>query len=106
LIEADFEIGTVTEGDDGPGWFTVSVAGRGYAAAEVNVDAAVEVIRGKPVSDAREQLMTDFPLAEPPEFTTWPEWPESLSWLERLPLLAVRIDANVAPKASFASSGS
>jgi len=106
LIDANFEIGTVTEGEDDPGWFTVSVTGEGYAAAEVNADAAVDAIRGKPVSDARAQLLTDFPLAEPPEFTTWPEWPESLSWLERVPLLAVRIDVSVAPKASFVSSGS
>jgi hypothetical protein len=106
LIDADFEIGTVTEDDEAPGWFTVSVTGRGYAASQVDVGAAVELIRGKPVSDARAQLLADFPLAEPPEFTTWPEWPESLSWLERVPFLAVRIDVNVVPKASFASSGS
>jgi hypothetical protein len=106
LIDADFEIGTVTEGEDGPGWFTVSVTGRGYAAAQLNVDEAVEMMRGKPISDARAELLTQLPLAEPPEFTTWPEWPEPLSWLERVPLLAVRIDVNVAPRASFASSGS
>jgi hypothetical protein len=106
LIDADFEIGTVTEEDDGPGWFTVSVAGSGYAAAKVNVDAAVEAIRGKPIPDARAELLDHFPLAEPPEFALWPEWPDALSWLERVPLLVVRVDVTVAPKASFTSSGS
>ena len=105
LIDADFEIGAVTEEDDRPGWFTVSVTGSGYAAADVNVDAAVETMRGKAIPDARAELLDDFPLAEPPEFTLWPEWPDALSWLERLPLLVVRIDVTVAPKASFTSSG-
>jgi hypothetical protein len=103
LIDADFEIGTVTEQEGGPGWFTVSVTGRGYAAAALNVDEAVEVIRGKPLSEARAELLAEFPLAEPPQFATWPEWPEPLSWLERVPLLAVRIDVNVTPRASFAA---
>lgn len=102
LIDADFEIGTVTEQDGGLGWFTVSVTGRGYAAAAINVDEALETIRGKPLSDARADLMAEFPLAELPQFAIWPEWPELLSWLERVPLLAVRIDVNVVPKASFA----
>ncbi|MFW6136149.1 MAG: hypothetical protein ACOC7N_04940 [Chloroflexota bacterium] len=101
LIDADFEIGSVTEDHDGPGWFAVSVTGRGYAAAEVDIDDAVETVRGKRIPDARADLLAEFPLAEPPQFAIWPDWPEQLRWLERVPLLAVRIDVNVAPKSSL-----
>jgi hypothetical protein len=106
LIDADFDIGSVTEEESGPGWFTVSVTGRGYAAAAINADEAVETVRGKRIPDARSELSAEFPLAEPPQFALWPEWPEQLSWLERMPLLTVRIDVNVTPKASLDPSES
>jgi hypothetical protein len=98
LVDADFEIGEVEDDDTGPGWFTFYVTGNGYAAAEIDGDEVVEQIRGKPVRDAQAQLQAELPLAEPPQFVTWPEWPEGLAWLERVPLVPLRIDVNVTPQ--------
>ncbi len=106
MIDADFEIGSVTEDEDGVGWFTVSVTGNGYAAAPISLDRAVEAIRGKRVPEARSMLMDELPLAERPQITLWPEWPEQLSWLERVPFLTIRIDVRVTPQTSVDSAES
>ncbi|MFQ6100518.1 MAG: hypothetical protein ACE5OS_04710 [Anaerolineae bacterium] len=98
LVDARFELGEVAEEDIGPGWFTFFVTARGYAAVALDTDAAVALIRGQRVADAREQLRAEFPLAEEPRVALWPEWPEHLRWLERLPLLPLRISVQVVPQ--------
>lgn len=98
LVDAHYELGEVAEEDVGPGLYTFFVTARGYAAAALDPGAAVALVRGQPVSVARERLRAAFPLAEDPQITTWPEWPGSLRWLERMPLLALRIQVRVMPQ--------
>jgi len=98
LVEAHFELGDVAEEDIGPGWFTFFVTARGYAAAALNINATADIIRGQRVAEARERLQAEFPLAQDPQITLWPEWPEQLKWLERLPLLPLRISVQIAPQ--------
>jgi hypothetical protein len=97
LVDTDYEIGDVQEETDGPGWFTFFVAGRAYAAAVIDSEKVIECIRARRVPDALEQLEAEFPLARPPRLSTWPEWPERLDWLERVPLLPLRIEVGVSP---------
>jgi len=92
LVDAHFELGEVAEEDIGPGWFTFFVTARGYAAAALDGGAAVALVRGKTVAEAREQLLDQFPLAEEPRITTWPEE------LKRMPWLPLRIKVRVVPK--------
>ncbi len=106
LIDVVFELGSVTEDEEGLGWFTVFISGRGYAAAAVNADEVVDAIQGRRIPDARAELLDRFPLAEHPRFAVWPEWPERLSPLDRLPLLAVRIDVNVMPRSPLTAADS
>jgi hypothetical protein len=72
--------------------------GRGYAAAEIDGGRVVARIRGKRIPAARERLQAEFPLAEPPRFETRPDWPKFLKWLERVPLLALRVEVEVTPQ--------
>jgi hypothetical protein len=92
LVAAHFELGEVAEEDIGPGWFTFFVTARGYAAAALDTDMAVDLIRGRRIADARERLLEEFPLAEPPRVTIWPEQ------IGRLPLLPLRISVQVVPQ--------
>nr|HID12729.1 hypothetical protein [Anaerolineae bacterium] len=92
LVDARFELGEVAEEDIGPGWFTFFVTARGYAAAALDTEAVVALVRGQRVADARERLRTEFPLSEEPRVAIWPEW------LERLPLLPLRISVQVMPQ--------
>jgi len=106
LVDASFELGEVAEEDIGPGRFTLFVTARGYAAAALNTETALSLIRGQSIADARERLLAEFPLAEEPGVVLWPEWPEWLKWLERLPLLSLRISVQVVPRGqTFSSSG-
>jgi hypothetical protein len=98
LVDADFEVGEVEDDATGPGWFTFYVTGSGYAAAAINPDEVIGQIRGQRVPDAQAQLQAELPLAGPPRIVTWPEWPGRLTWLERVPLLPLRIDVNVTPQ--------
>ncbi len=91
LVDADFELGQVAEEDIGPGQFTFFVTARGYAAAGLDVEEAVSLVQGQRLVDARERLMQEFPLAEPPQLTIWPEQ------VERMPLLPLRISVEVSP---------
>jgi hypothetical protein len=97
LVDAHFELGEVAEEDIGPGQFTFFVTAYGYAAVGLDTDTAVDLIRGQPMDYARERLMSEFPLAEEPQIVLWPEWPERLKWLERMPLLSLRITMHVVP---------
>lgn len=98
LVDTRYELGEVAEEDVGPGLYTFFVTARGYAAVTIDPGAAVALVRGQPLSVARERLQATFPLAEGPQITLWPEWPESLKWLERMPLLALRIQVRVVPQ--------
>jgi hypothetical protein len=98
MIDAVFEIGEMQDDDTGQGWFMFYVTGRGYAAAVIDGDEVIEQIRGQRVTHARAQLQAELPLAKPPQFVTWPEWPAPLAWLERVPLLPLRIDLRVTPQ--------
>ena len=89
LIDAEFEIGEVAEEDIGPGPFTFFVTARGYAASKLNTGAAVDVVRGRPLSEARQRLLAEFPLADEPRINVWPEP------LHRMPVLSLRIEVNV-----------
>ncbi len=102
LVNTHFELGDVVEEDIGPGRFTFFVAASGYAAIGLNADAAVDLVRGLPVADAREQLMTEFPLAEEPQIVLWPLWPERLQQLERMPYLPLRIKVYIVPQGQMA----
>ncbi len=106
LIEADFDIGAVSEDQDGLGWFTVPVSGLGYAAAALDPDEVARSIRGRPVSEAQMALMAGYPLAETPQITIWPKWPDVLGWLRRVPLLPIRTEVRVVPQASSGAAGS
>ena len=98
LVDAHFELGDVAEEDVGPGRFTFFVTARGYAAVGLDTEKAIELIRGQPVAYARKILQSEFPLAEEPRLVLWPEWPEQLKWLERFPLLPLRISVKVVPQ--------
>jgi hypothetical protein len=92
LVDARFELGEVAEEDVGPGGFTFFVTAHGYAAAVLDANAAVDLIRGQPVADSRERLSAEFPLAEPPQVTVWPEE------VGRMPWLPLRIRVEVVPQ--------
>jgi hypothetical protein len=98
LAGVSFEIGEMAEEDVGPGQFTFFVTAHAQIAAVLDTNAAVALIRGQRVAEARERLLAKFPLAEDPEITLWPQWPERLKWLERLPLLPLRISVKVVPQ--------
>jgi hypothetical protein len=76
------------------------VTAQGYAVAVLDTDAAVALVRGQPVAEARERLLAELPLAEPPEVAIWPER------LDRLPLLPLRIAVQVLPQGHVAVQGS
>lgn len=97
LVDARFEVGETAEDDDGLGWFTFYVTGRGYAAAEISEDEVIAEIRGRRVPEARAELERTFPLAESPRFVTQPSWPSWLAWLDRVPLAPLRIEVHVTP---------
>ncbi len=90
LVATDFELQEPTSGPEGSR-LTFSVYGIGHAAAEIDSEAVRRAIRGKSVSAAAELLTEQWPLAEPPQIEVWPEW------LNRLPLLPIRITVNVTP---------
>jgi hypothetical protein len=96
LVDARFALGEVAEEDVGPGQFAFFVTGQGYAAAVLDTDAAVALVRGQPVDEARERLLAELPLAEPPEVMIWP------GRLGRLPLLPLRINVQVVPRGHVA----
>jgi len=97
LVDAAFQVGELVE-EDGPGLFTFYVTGRGYAAAAIGEETIVAAVRGKRIPEARAHLEETFPLAQPPQFTTWPSWPDWLAWLERVPPIPLRIDVFVTPE--------
>ncbi len=98
LIDARFKLGEMAEEGVGPGEFTFFVTASGYAAISLNTDEAMELVKGQPVDVARKRLIDEFPLARDPQLTLWPRWSGRLAWLDRMPILPLRIDIQVAPK--------
>ncbi len=105
LIESRFEVGDIAD-EEGPGWFTFYVTGEGFAAAEISEEAVISAVRGKRVPEARADLETALPLAQPPRIVTQPRWPSWLAFLDRVPLVPMRIDVSVEPDVSIAPDGS
>jgi hypothetical protein len=95
LMSARFEVGEAAEETIGPGQFTFFVTAYGYADAMLDPNAAVSLTHGRRLVDARARLVASLPLAEEPRIVLWPEWPKSLKWLERMPLLPLRITVKV-----------
>jgi len=93
LVDARFELGEVAEEDVGLGQFTFFVTAHGYAAAALDPNSAVDLVRAQPLAESRERLWSEFPLAEAPQVKIWPEQ------LERMPLLPLRIRVEVLPQA-------
>jgi hypothetical protein len=100
LVDARFELGEVAEEDVGPGRFTFFVTAHGSAAAALNADRAVDLVRGEPMVEARRRLQEELPLAAPPEMTIWPEG------VTRMPLLPIRIRVKVVPQGRAAALAS
>lgn len=99
LVNAQFEIGEVAEEDVGAGPFTFFVTSHGYADPALDPGDVAVVIRGRRMADARERLLAQYPLAEEPRIVLWPEWPRGLKWLERVPLVPLRISVRVVSQA-------
>jgi hypothetical protein len=95
LMDARFEVGEAAEENVGPGDFTFFVTAYGEADAMLNPGEAVHLVRGQRLDAARNRLVANLPLAEEPQIAHWPDWPDRLDWLERMPLLALRIDVQV-----------
>jgi hypothetical protein len=89
LIDARFELGEVAEEDIGPGQLALFVTAHAYAAATLDSRQAAMLIRGQPVDAARQRLMAELPLAEPPVIRLWPEQ------MRRVPWLPLRIHVDV-----------
>jgi hypothetical protein len=100
LLDAQYVVGEVAQEDVGPGLYTFFVTAQGYADAALNTDEAVSLVRGQRLADAQALLTSEFPLAQEPQITLWPEWPTRLQWLERMPLVPLRIDVRVVPQGS------
>jgi hypothetical protein len=95
LMDVRFEMGELAEEDIGGGSFTLFVTAYGYADASLNPREAASLVKGKKVGDARDLLVTRLPLGEEPQIALWPKWPQQLRWLERMPLIPLRIDVQV-----------
>ncbi len=95
LLDARFEVGEVAEEEIGPGQFTFFVTAYGYADAALDPALAASLVRGQRLADARNRLVANLPLAEEPRIELWPDWPAGFKWLERMPLLSLRINVRV-----------
>jgi len=95
LMNARFEMGEAAEESVGSGDFTFFVTAYGEADAMLNPGEAASLVRGQRMTNARNRLVANLPLAEEPRITLWPDWPEELKWLERMPLLSLRVDVRV-----------
>ncbi len=93
LVTADFEVGELAEEPLEAGAMTVFVTANGYAAADLDVGSVWELVRGKPVEEASALLQANLLLAAPPTIQAWPEW------LNRLPVIPLRVDVSVLPQA-------
>ena len=90
----DFQMGEVGDNVLGDGVLTFFVTAQGVAAADLDLVAVREAVRGRPLAEAQIELQTSFPLAAPPQVTLWPDW------MDRMPWLTWRIEANVQPEGS------
>ncbi len=91
LVGAGFEIGEMAEEPVGSGDLTLFVTATGYAAARLDPEEILQAALGQPLERAVGSLETDFPLAESPQVTVWPDW------FPRMPLLPLRIAVYIIP---------
>ena len=92
LVAASFESGEVAEEPIGSGDLTIFVTAIGYAAADISPQEVRELTLGERVQEAVERLADQMPLSEPARIRVWPDW------LERVPLLPLRVDVQVLPE--------
>jgi hypothetical protein len=95
LTDARFELGELAEEDVGSGSFALFVTAHGTADALLDPRSVTSLVRGERLDTARDLLVTEIPLAEEPQIVLWPTWPKQLRWLERMPLVPLRIDVRV-----------
>ncbi len=91
IQDARFEYGEAAEEDVGPGLFTFYVTTHGLAAANINAEDVISLIKGKPIKEAPALLMETFPLAQPPQIAVKPDW------FPYIPFLPIRITVEVVP---------
>jgi hypothetical protein len=103
LMDARFEMGEAAEESIGPGDFTFFVTAYGEADAMLNPGEAVSLVRGRRLDDARNRLVANLPLAKEPQITHWPDWPKQLGWLDRMPLIPLRITVKIESPAETAA---
>lgn len=92
LVGSFFRLGEMAEAPSASGDLTLYVTATGYAAAEIDVAAVKRSIRGQEQEEIPDLLESEFRLAEPPQFTVWPDW------FPRAPLLPLRIGVDVTPR--------
>jgi hypothetical protein len=80
--------GEVLQVDD-QGRVTFLMQGRARIAAEVDVDAVTEIIRGQAVDQASAWILANVAVRREPVIDVWPPW------LGRLPHLPIRIDTQI-----------
>jgi hypothetical protein len=74
---------------DEQGRITFLMQGRARVAAEVDLDAVTDTIRGQPIEEASAWILAHVAVQHEPEIDVWPPW------LGRLPYLPIRIDARL-----------
>lgn len=89
-VSAAFEIGEESEEVIGPGPYALFVSAEAYAAAELDRDLAVELVRGSVLTDASTALLTNLPLGQQPRLSVWP------AFFGRMPILPLRITVELA----------
>jgi hypothetical protein len=105
LLYADFDLGEEAEEDVGPGSHTFFVTVRAYADAALDPDTVISLVRGQSPQVARQRLVDSLPLAGEPQISVWPDWPRLLGWLERMPLIPLRIAVHVVPQSRSSGLG-
>jgi len=104
LLSTSFELGEEAEEVIGEGDFGFFVTAKGYADAKLDVGRVISLVRGRRVAEAREALEEELPLVVEPQIVLWPDWPERLKWLERMPLIPLRIDVRVVSQSQAAAA--
>jgi hypothetical protein len=95
LTDARFELGELAEEDIGSGSFALFVTAHGTADALLDSRSVASLVSGERLDAARNLLVAEMQLAEEPQIVLWPTWPQRLKWLERMPLVPLRIDVRI-----------
>jgi len=81
LIDVQFATSELVEEDIGSGPLTFFVTAYGTGQADIATDVVWELVRGRPVAEARDLLVRRLPLIAAPEITVTPPWFPNLPWL-------------------------